>query len=140
MSVKIIPMSQLSQEVDNIGRNINTKFRGVSISAPRKAGRFMIELARRFAPVATGHLRSNIRGRSVGKGYQVISTVNDEFKYNLWVDKRPGVTSYGKRYGTHNQRSGIAGGGFFTKSVQQTRKRFKNVLVKDISNLKGKLI
>jgi len=134
MGKKTIPLDQLGVEIEKIWDNLNKQVNSTRTKTTRKAGMFMVRLAKKLAPVKNDKLRKGIKSKKYGKGYKVTSTVDTSFKYNFWVDNRKGKweQSHGRKYSQVKQ-TGISGGGFFTKSRIATKKKFKELVIKDIS-------
>ena len=69
-----------------------------------------------------------------GFGYKVISTVPNTFPQNVWADNRIVGGRHMVPY-PWVQKTGVSGGGFFTKAIKDTRVEFKGMIIKDISNI-----
>ena len=136
MASKTIPLHRLPFEVNKIGKNIETWAKRTGVNGPRKAGMFMIRLAKRLAPSYTGRTEKGIKGKKFGKGYMVSSSAinpRSGFPYNFWTDNRVSIRGMGS-YRTR-QRTGVEGGGYFTIATKETAKKFKDMVVKDVNKL-----
>lgn len=138
MTTVTVPLKQLPSVLAKLEVNFSKGVKNISKNYVQRTATHVYTLARKIAPVDTGHLRGNIRlVWNAGKP-SVTSTVDTPWKYNFWVDNRPGWTSWGRRYYTVS-RSGYAGndkGGFFTFAVNDGRKYGKETCVRMIRKLK----
>ena len=132
MGKKTIPLSQLGAEIEKIWTNLEKQTNSTKIKTTRKAGMFMVKLAKKLAPSKDKDVYKGIKGKKDGTGYKITSTVTEPWGHNVWVDNRKGKLSYSKAY-KQVQKTGISGGGFFTKSKIATKKKFKELVIKDIS-------
>jgi len=139
MVVKVIDFKQLPDELDKMIDNIAKEAGKTKSKTVKEAGTFMIKTAKAYAPRGESlETSKGITGHKEGTSYAVESKVNNPgFSQNVWADNRKGY------YGTRSkvaypgvQRTGITGGGFFTKAQESTRKYFKDIIIKDISKWK----
>jgi hypothetical protein len=141
--VRVVSIEQADAAIERIFQEFEESVKRAKQSSVVKAGQFFIKVAKYAVPVDSGYTRNSIKGNKVGKDYVVTSNVRNApgntkgFPYNRWLDRRPGITSYGKYYGTGAaQRSGVQvtrEGGFWTYATKRTRSYFKDVLIRDLS-------
>lgn len=135
MGQKTVRFEQLPEEIDKIYDNLMKENKKTRVKTTREAGQYMIVLAKKFSPYKSGDTQRGIRGMKQGRDYLVMSSVpNAGFAQNVWADNRLGyLGTKGKDPYIKHQKTGVSGGGFFTKAAELTRKKFTNIVIKDIS-------
>ena len=118
-----------------------------NMKSVQKAGNFMVRRAITLAPKKTGATISGIRGRPNGKNkYIVESIVPGPFYQNLWTNRTPGSRqSVAPKmwwnqdkptvYGDGSHRITARTPGWFDVAVQFTRKKFKDITVKELHKI-----
>jgi hypothetical protein len=136
MTTITIPLNQLPHVLGEMKTNFTVKVGAIGMNTTRKTARFMFNMAMRLAPEKDGHLKENIKLHLGKKQSSVTSTVNTQFKYNFWVDGRPGWTSWGRRYSQVNRTGYFSKGkGYFSTASDVSRKYGKDVTVRQLRKL-----
>ena len=128
--IRVVTPEEAMGVIDDALLRLKTMARRIKSQGPRQAGMRMIQLAKGLAPVKTGHLQSNIKGNTEGKGYRVTSSVTQgNFAYNEWINMGPRLlTSYGRTYLQTNM-TGVPG--FFDIARGQAMTEFRNVVISE---------
>jgi len=132
MGSKTISFDELPSALMAVVANLEHAERKSANKTCKKAQTEMIKTARDNAPYMSGDTVKGIKGLKHGDGYKVISTVDDPFPHNIWNDNRI-VGGRGSIPYPWVQKTGIRGGGFFTKAIKSTKIKFKEIILKDIS-------
>lgn len=130
MAVKEVPFERLAEEFEKIYDNIGKEFKKTRAKSVKQAGSFMLKSAKKMVPRKNNDTYKGLKGYKQGTGYVVESSVPVWFPYNWWLDNRKTVD--GVHY-PNVQKTGVTGGGFFTKAKKLTEKRFSDIIIKDVS-------
>jgi len=132
MGTKTISFDELPSALRAVVANLEHAEKKTANKACKKAQLVMIKAAKTNAPFQDGDTVKGIKGVKNGTGYKVISTVDDPFPHNIWNDNRI-VGGRGPVPYPFLQKTGVSGGGFFTKAIKSTRIKFKEIILNDIS-------
>lgn len=128
----VIDIKDLPSWFNRIERNLLKQVKRVKVQAPRKAGTYMVKQAMKMAPHQSGETERGIKGKKHGKGYAVISSVDNVYPQNVFADNRI-VGTKGQVPYRWVQKTGVSGGGFFTKAELMTAKKYNELVIKDVS-------
>jgi hypothetical protein len=136
MANKTIPLDRLGFEIEKIYNNLKIQSEQTKIKTLSKASQFNLKMKQRLTPEYKGNLKRSLRKEKTGANAWTITGEGHNpingFPYIAWVDNRLGKNRNGRSY-PDVQRTGIEGGGFWTKSDAVTQDKFTELVVEDVS-------
>ena len=132
MVIKTVSFNQLPMAIKGISAELIKEVNKTRAKTTKQAGQFMIKKAKEMAPHKSEDTKNNIVGNKNGAQYQVISAVPTAFAKNAWVDLRMESNAKMGSYVKH-QKTGVSGGGFFTKAEYLTQNKFTNIVVTSVA-------
>ena len=138
MATKTINFNQLPNELAKMIPNLIKEQGKTRAKTTKQAGTFMVKTAKGLAPYKSGDTKEGIIGFKEGKNYAVQSTVpRSRFHQNMWANNTPGWLGTQKKLPYPMvQKTGVSGGGFFTKAQKLTEAYFEGIVIKDVSKWK----
>ena len=112
------------------------------IQSPANATRIMVTLAKSYAPIYSWDTFNSIISTKIkNKEYKVSSYVEGDFKQNLFANRVAGKFLYdedGKKYGEGYKFYTAIKTPFFTVAVEEVRKAFPKLVIKEIKKIFNK--